>query len=76
MLEVEVGTVASNGRIWLNGTDISHWTTGVEMSAQVGEVTKVTVSLIPEEVRFRVRPGGSVTYVATGADGVTRKVRL
>lgn len=73
--DIELGTVAHQSRVLMDGTDISQCVTCVEVEARVGDITKVTLSLIPDQVRLKTehRP---VKFVATGNDGVTREVRL
>jgi hypothetical protein len=74
--EIQAGAVAHNTRLWMDGKDISHWVTGYTVEAEVGSLTKVTLSLIPEEVRIRMPRPVRMKYVTTGEDGVTREVTL
>lgn len=74
--EIQAGTVAHNTRLWLNGEDISRWVTAYTVEAEVGSLTRVTLSVIPEEVRIRMPKPVRMKYVTTGEDGVTREVTL
>lgn len=73
---IEANTVSWNTRLWMDGKDISHWVTAYSVEAEVGSLTKVTLSILPEEVRLRMPTPPRAKYVTTGQDGVTREVSI
>lgn len=74
-LELRVGRVGSNCRVLLDGEDVSHWFTAFNVSAAVGDLTKVELTLLPAYVRILLedRTLRSLSMVSTGEDGVTRE---
>ena len=75
-MEIEIPPVAHGGSVLMDGKDISHWVTGIEIDAQAGELSRVTIGLLPDQIRVHVPLRKPVRYVATGEDGVTREVTL
>lgn len=74
-LEFRVGRVGHTCRVLLDGEDVSHWLTSFNVEANVGELTKVELTLLPAYVRVLLedRTLRSLSIVSTGEDGVTRE---
>lgn len=48
-LDIEIGRRAIDCRVAINGEDVTHSITGLEISAHVGELTKVKFTVLPSK---------------------------
>lgn len=65
-LHLELTENASDSAVFLNGEDISHWLTGLEVSADVDDWTRAILHLSP------IRVTGNVQAQIPGLDGIER----